>query len=45
MGLVNKLITLNEKQKDELEKMAKTKSMSTNQLIRIIIDEYLKKEK
>ena len=45
MGLVSKLITLNEEQKNELEEMAKNKCMSTNQLIRIIIDEYLKKEK
>lgn len=42
--LVAKLIQLDEEQKKELERVAKEKYMTSNQLVRLIIDEYLKKE-
>ena len=42
--LVPKLIQIDDKDKKKLEKLAKEKKMTSNQLVRIIIDEYLKKE-
>ena len=44
MNLVPKLIQLSEEDKKKLEELAKQKYMTTNQLIRLIINEYLKKE-
>lgn len=42
--LVPKLIQLNENDKEALEKIAKEKCMTSNQLIRFIIKEFIKKE-
>lgn len=42
--LVGKLIQLDERDKDKLDDLAKEKRMSSNQLIRLIIESYLKKE-
>ena len=44
MKLVPKLIQLSEEDKKKLDELAKQKYMTTNQLIRLIINEYLKKE-
>ena len=41
--LIPKLIQINEEDKDKLEQLAKEKRMTSNQLIRTIIAEYLKK--
>lgn len=42
--LVPKLIQISEEEKKKIEKLAKEKCMTSNQLVRIIINEYLKKE-
>lgn len=42
--LVPKLIQIDDEDKKKLEELAKEKKMTSNQLVRIIIDEYLKKE-
>ena len=42
--MVSKLISITEEDKALLEKIAKDKCMTSNQLIRFIIKEFLKKE-
>lgn len=42
--LIGKLVQLDEKDKKAIDKLAKEKRMSSNQLIRLIIENYLKKE-
>lgn len=42
--LIGKLIQLDERDKKLLDRLAKEKRMSSNQLIRLIIENYLKKE-
>ena len=42
--LIPKLIRIYEKDKEALEKIAKKKCMTSNQLIRLVIQEYLEKE-
>ena len=42
--LIPKLLQIDEKDKEAIEKIAKEKRMTSNQLIRMIIAEYLKKE-
>lgn len=40
--LVHKLITLTQEDKEAIEKIAKEETMTSNQLIRLIIRKYLK---
>ena len=42
--LVPKLIQISEEDKKKIEELANEKRMTSNQLLRIIINEYLKKE-
>ena len=42
--LIPKLIQISEEDKEALEKVANEKCMTSNQLIRLIIKEFLKKE-
>lgn len=42
--LISKLIMIEEKDKKYLDKKAKEKSMTANQLIRLLIREYVEKE-
>ena len=42
--LVDKLIKIDQKDKDYLEKKANEMGMTSNQLIRILIKEFIKKE-
>ncbi len=42
--LIPKLIQISEDDKEKLEEIAKEKCMTSNQLIRLIIKEFIKKE-
>lgn len=44
-NLIPKLILISEEDKEKLEKLAQEKRMTSNQLIRIIIADYLMKGK
>lgn len=43
MGLISKLIQISPKRKKDIDRIAKEKFMSSNQIIRIAIDEYIER--